>query len=102
MCSSDLLLRLQAGNKVVIYPEGTRITDGELGEFKTSGAALAKEAQVPVVPVSHNSGKHWKRNSFLKTPGTIYMQIGPAIETSEQSAREITETARNWIAQSLK
>ena len=96
------LLRLQAGNKVVIYPEGTRITDGELGEFKTSGAALAKAAQVPVVPVSHNSGKHWKRDSLLKTPGTIYMQIGPAIETSEQSAREITETARNWIAQSLK
>jgi len=96
------VLRLKAGNKVVIYPEGTRIADGQLGEFKTSGAALAKEAQVPVVPVSHNSGEHWQRNSFLKTPGTIHMQIGPVINTSGLSAREITETARNWIAQSLK
>ena len=96
------LLRLKKGNKVVIYPEGTRAIDGKLGEFKTSGAALAKEAQVVVVPVSHNSSDHWQRNSFLKNPGTIHMQIGPAINTAEISARETTEIARNWIAQSLK
>lgn len=96
------ILRLKAGNKVVIYPEGTRITDGKLGEFKTSGAALAKEAQVAAVPVSHNSGEHWQRNSFLKKPGTIHMQIGKTIDTADLSVREITETARDWIAQSLK
>ena len=94
--------RLQAGNRIVIYPEGTRVKDGKLGEFKTSGAALAQQAQVPVLPVSHNSGDHWKRSSFLKTPGTIYMQIGPAIESTSASVREITENARNWIENSLK
>jgi len=93
--------RLQAGNKVIIYPEGTRVADGKLGAFKTSGAALAKEAQVPVLPVSHNAGEHWKRNSFLKTPGTIHMQIGPTIDSSPLSVRELTETARDWIEQSL-
>ena len=94
--------RLQAGNRIVIYPEGTRVKDGKLGEFKTSGAALAQQAQVPVLPVSHNSGDHWKRSSFLKTPGTIHMQIGPAIESTSASVREITENARNWIENSLK
>ena len=94
--------RLQAGNRIVIYPEGTRVKDGKLGEFKTSGAALAQQAQVPVLPVSHNSGDHWKRSSFLKTPGTIHMQIGPAIESTSGSVREITENARNWIENSLK
>jgi 1-acyl-sn-glycerol-3-phosphate acyltransferase len=94
--------RLQAGNRIVIYPEGTRITNGILGEFKTSGAALAKQAQVPVLPVSHNSGEHWQRSSFLKSPGTIHLQIGPAIDSETYSAREITESAREWIAQSLK
>ena len=94
--------RLLAGNRVVIYPEGTRITSSQLGEFKTSGAALAKQAQVPVLPVAHNSGEHWKRNSFLKTPGIIYMKIGPAIDTEHDSTREITENARDWIANSLK
>lgn len=94
--------RLLAGNRVVIYPEGTRVTSGQLGEFKTSGAALAKQAQVPVLPVAHNSGEHWKRSSFLKTPGIIYLKIGPVIDTEPYSTREITENARDWIANSLK
>jgi 1-acyl-sn-glycerol-3-phosphate acyltransferase len=94
--------RLLAGNRIVIYPEGTRVASGQLGEFKTSGAALAKQAQVPVLPVAHNSGEHWNRNSFLKIPGTIYMKIGPAIDTEPYSTREITENARDWIAKSLK
>ena len=94
--------RLQAGNRIVIYPEGTRITNGILGEFKTSGAALAKQALVPVLPVSHNSGEHWQRSSFLKSPGTIHLQIGPAIDSETYSAREITESVRDWIEKSLK
>lgn len=94
--------RLQAGNRVIIYPEGTRSKDTRLGEFKTSGAALAVSAQMPVVPVAHNSGQHWQNASFLKVPGTIHMQIGPAIDSTELSAREITEQARNWIDHSLK
>jgi 1-acyl-sn-glycerol-3-phosphate acyltransferase len=93
--------RLKAGNRVVIYPEGTRAKDGRLGEFKTSGAALAVSTQMPVVPVAHNSGQHWQNSSFLKIPGTIYMQIGPTIDSRELSAREITERARNWIDHSL-
>jgi len=93
--------RLQRGNRVVIYPEGTRDNKGQFGEFKTSGAALAKRAQVPVIVVSHNSGEHWRRKGLLKIPGTIHMQIGPAIDSSQLSAREITDLARNWIVSSL-
>ena len=94
--------RLLAGNRVVIYPEGTRVTSGQLGEFKTSGAALAKQAQVPLLPVAHNSGEHWKRRSFLKTAGIICLKIGTAVDTGPYSTREITENARDWIANSLK
>ena len=94
--------RLLAGNRIVIYPEGTRVASGQLGDFKTSGAALAKQAQVPVLPVAHNSGEHWKRSSFLKTSGIIYLKIGPAIDTEPYSTREITENARDWIANNLK
>ncbi|MGB1159114.1 MAG: lysophospholipid acyltransferase family protein [Porticoccaceae bacterium] len=90
--------RLQRGNRVVIYPEGTRTNKDQLGEFKTSGAALAKRAKVPVIAVAHNSGEHWQRKGLLKIPGTIHMQIGPVIDSSQLSARDITDHARNWIA----
>ena len=94
--------RLESGNNIVIYPEGTRVADGALGEFKTSGAALAIQANVPILPVSHNSGIYWKRSRFIIQSGIIEMQIGPAIEPEGLSARDITEKARAWIATSLK
>ncbi len=94
--------RLNAGNNIVIYPEGTRVADGVLGEFKTSGAALAIQANVSALPVSHNSGAHWNPSRFIIKPGTIDMQIGPEIQPEGLSARDITEKARAWIATSLK
>ena len=95
-------LRLEEGLKVVIYPEGTRMPPGALGKFKTGGAALAARAGVPILPVSHNAGEHWALNEFLKYPGTVCLNIGPTIDTSNNSARELTDTARSWIDRSLK
>jgi len=94
--------RLEEGLKVVIYPEGTRMDPGELGKFKSSGAAIAALAGVPILPLSHNAGEHWTLHGFLKYPGTVYLNIGPAIDASNNSARELTETARSWIDSSLK
>jgi 1-acyl-sn-glycerol-3-phosphate acyltransferase len=94
--------RLKAGNNIVIYPEGTRVADDRLGAFKTSGAALAVQANAPVLPVSHNSGAYWKPRRFMIKSGTIEMQIGPAIQPEGLSARDITEKARAWIAASLE
>ena len=42
---------LKQGKNVVIFPEGRRTHTGELGEFKKTFAILARELQVPVVPV---------------------------------------------------
>ncbi|MCU0223981.1 MAG: AMP-binding protein [Acidobacteria bacterium] len=42
---------LRRGNNVVIFPEGTRSAGGQLGSFKESYAILARELNVPVVPV---------------------------------------------------
>lgn len=93
--------RLQAGNKIVIFPEGTRVSTHQLGEFKTSGAALAKAAAVPIIPVAHNAGHHWPLVGFSKRPGIIKMYIGRPIDSSNKDARQLTEEARNWIEQAL-
>ena len=57
--NSDLKLSLQklasvlrAGKKVIIFPEGTRTLDGQLGSFKKSFAILGRELNVPIVPVA--------------------------------------------------
>ena len=43
---------LRAGRTVVIYPEGTRSTDGKVGEFRSGALRLARDCGVPVVPVA--------------------------------------------------
>ncbi|HKK60232.1 MAG TPA: AMP-binding protein [Salinivirga sp.] len=43
---------LKQDNKVVIFPEGTRTKNGEVGDFKKTFAILSKELNVPVVPVA--------------------------------------------------
>jgi 1-acyl-sn-glycerol-3-phosphate acyltransferase len=94
--------RLSQGLYVVIYPEGTRVLPGHEKRFGISGAALAKAAGRPVLPVAHNAGDFWPRRSFLKRPGTIRVVIGPPIDTTGISHHEITRQARDWIAATLE
>jgi 1-acyl-sn-glycerol-3-phosphate acyltransferase len=43
---------LKAGHTVVIYPEGTRSTDGQIGEFRSGAVRLARDCGVPIVPIA--------------------------------------------------
>lgn len=89
--------RLDTGFCVVIFPEGTRIPYGQRGKYKMGGALLAASSGVPVVPVAHNAGKLWGRNSFLKYPGVITMSIGAPIDPTGLKAEEINRRVEEWI-----
>ncbi len=43
---------LKNGRNLIIFPEGTRSFNGELGDFKKTFAILSRELNVPVVPVA--------------------------------------------------
>jgi 1-acyl-sn-glycerol-3-phosphate acyltransferase len=71
---------LNEGRHVIIFPEGTRVKAGEKGICHPGISALYSRCDVPVVPVALTSGKFWAKNSFFKKPGTIIMEIMPALE----------------------
>jgi long-chain acyl-CoA synthetase len=48
---------LRKGKNLIIFPEGTRSEDGSIGQFKQTFAILARELNVPIVPVAI-SGAH--------------------------------------------
>ena len=89
--------RLDEGNWVVIFPEGTRIPAGKKGRYRIGGAVLAEQSGYPIIPVAHNAGEYWPWRSFIKKPGVIQVRIGPPIHGDGKAAQQILEEAASWI-----
>lgn len=89
--------RLQQGNNLMIFPEGTRTPFGEVGNYARSGADIAITAGVPIIAVAHNGGKYWPHKQFIKYPGTIKVVISEPFETQGKDRKELTEEIKNWI-----
>lgn len=49
---------LKKEKNIIIFPEGTRTRDGEIGSFKKTFAILARELNIPVVPVAIDGAYH--------------------------------------------
>ena len=94
--------RLQEGYWIVMYPEGTRTVPGEQRKFSASGSLLAQRTGFAVIPIAHNAGEFWPRNSFLKYPGVIQVKIGPVISVQGRKSKEINAEAENWIINALQ
>ncbi len=89
--------RLKSGRWVVIFPEGTRTAPGEKKKYMIGGALLAEKSGYPVIPVAHNAGEFWKKNAFIKYPGTIQVRVGEMIDSQSISPRELNQQAESWI-----
>ncbi|WP_294948668.1 1-acyl-sn-glycerol-3-phosphate acyltransferase [Sulfurivirga sp.] len=98
---SEGLKRLEAGLWVVIFPEGTRMPPGVLGEIKIGGPMLAAQADVPSHLVAHNAGEVWPKNSFLKYPGRIRVEISAPFHFHGQKPKAISEQMQRWFAEHL-
>jgi len=88
---------LSSGKWVIIFPEGTRVRSGERRAYNIGGSVLAERSGYPVVPIAHNAGMFWRRQSVLKRPGIIELVIGPEISTQGKTASQINREAEDWI-----
>jgi 1-acyl-sn-glycerol-3-phosphate acyltransferase len=84
----ETLKRLRNGGIVVLFPEGTRSHDGELGELKPGIAVLATRARVPIIPAAvAGTFEAWPRWRRLPRPYPIRVHYGPAIAPEEFAGR---------------
>jgi len=88
---------LAEGTWVTVFPEGTRMPAGTTRRYGVSGAALAREAGCPIVPVAHNAGDFWPRRGLTKRPGLIRFCIGPPVDAQAQSPKETNLIVQSWI-----
>lgn len=89
--------RLKRGLWVVIFPEGTRTAPGVRGKYHIGGAWLASHTETAVVPVAHNAGRFWRKNSILKYPGVIQVVIGQPIDTTGLKPDAVNKQVEEWI-----
>jgi 1-acyl-sn-glycerol-3-phosphate acyltransferase len=83
----ETLRRLKAAELVVIFPEGTRTRDGEMGPLKPGFISLARRSGVPLIPVGLDGAyQAWPRTARFPRFGRIVVVIGEPISPQQVAA----------------
>lgn len=91
---------LRAGKSLVIFPEGRRTNTGELGTFKKTFAILARELQVPIVPVRITGAfEALPRHRSVPCPHKVTVEyLPPFLPDASMSYDDIAERVKRQIA----
>lgn len=94
----ELTNRLKDGYNVGVYPEGTRRTDGKLGEFKSGTFKMAIKSKCKIVPITyfdnHNAIKNKKIMANINKPITFE-------EYENMTTSELSDYVKNIIQNDL-
>jgi len=96
------LRRLEGGRSLVIFPEETRTSTGDLLPFKRGAAHLALKSGLPLLPIGlAGTFRILPRGSWEIRPGPVVASVGNPIDVACRSLRErdaVTKAAREEIA----
>jgi 1-acyl-sn-glycerol-3-phosphate acyltransferase len=72
----------ELGKSIIVYPEGTRTTDGNLLPFKRGAFAIAIRTGLPVLPTTiYGADRAWKAKHKVIDGGPITVVVGEPIPT---------------------
>jgi 1-acyl-sn-glycerol-3-phosphate acyltransferase len=99
----EALRRLKRGELVVIFPEGTRTHDGQVGHFRPGFTALAARSGAAILPAAiDGSFQAWPRSKRLPRLAQIRVHYGepiPAAEVARRSDRDLIAEAERRVCQ---
>ena len=79
-----LLKRLEAGDSILLFPEGSRSPDGRIRPLESGVAFLSVKTGVPVVPVYiGGSFEAWPRGRVFPRPSRLTVRIAAPIFPDE-------------------
>ena len=99
--------KLNAGEAVIIFPEGKFTPDGELCKFNRGVGLMAKATNSPIIPFAIKGGfETWGRGRILpKLFNEIVIQFGQPITEFERNEKEIAHELQirvNFMKKSLE
>lgn len=85
--------KINKGEIIGIFPEGTRSRDGKLHRGKTGAVRIALQSKCPILPIGiKNADKIWPPHRKLPTyKKTIIINIGEPIKLDEYYNKEINQ-----------
>lgn len=94
---------LKKGKNLVIFPEGRRTEDGNVGVFKKTFAILSKELQVPILPVRISGGfEAMPRGKKFPNNHKITVEyLKPILPSPDDTYNEISEKVKAAIIKGL-
>ena len=81
---------LRNGEKLLLFPEGTRVKEGEASEAHTGAAMFATRTGAPILPIYIQP----KKRLFRRTPIIIGAPFAPEYTGRKGTAEEYTANAR--------
>ena len=80
----ESLRRMKRGEMVLIFPEGTRTRDGNVGKFRPGFTVLAARAKAWILPVAiEGAFAAWPRSQKMPGLGTIHVHYGKPMSPEE-------------------
>jgi 1-acyl-sn-glycerol-3-phosphate acyltransferase len=85
----ETIRRLRRGEMVLMFPEGTRTRDGEVGPFRPGFTALAVRGRAAILPVAiEGAFDAWPKWHRLPRLGIIHVRYGTPISAEEAAGYE--------------
>ena len=101
--------KLKDGMSVVIFPEGTRTHDGEMGKFKRGAFLISEELKLPILPVTIDGNYDvMSRHAWNVTWHPVHMTIHEPVwprsnsETTEAELKTIMNETSNEVYNIIK
>jgi 1-acyl-sn-glycerol-3-phosphate acyltransferase len=92
------------GNVLIIFPEGTRTTTGEMSRFRSGIGRLLAGTDLAVLPCFLEGGlRAWPKGKLLARPRKLHLRIGPAqayghLDKSAATVRAICSDLEERVA----
>ena len=91
------------GNVLIIFPEGTRSTTGDVGRFRPGIGLLVAGTRIPVVPCYlEGAFRAWPKGKKIPRPWRIRLHVGPprtfeGVTPGRAGASEIADALRESV-----